>query len=71
MIIGMVAIVDYKVWTPLTDEGNVAYPFWATWTAHSWLGTTICIYICALCVNLIIITTVIVSFCLCFFHVVT
>ena len=51
MIIGMVAIVDYKAWTPLTDEGNVAYPFWATWTAHSWLGT-ICIYICTLCASL-------------------
>ena len=38
MIICMVAIVDYKAWTPLTDEGSVEFPFWATWTAHSWLG---------------------------------
>ena len=45
MIIGMVAIVDYKAWTPLADDGSVVFPFWPTWTAHSWLGMcTLCLW---------------------------
>ena len=36
LILGMVAIVDYKAWS--SPNSLVIYPMWVMWSVHSWLG---------------------------------